>query len=44
LNLKLVTERQGLKPTRTFDVNVSKTTKQKNNVEAVVITEPNVAI
>jgi len=26
-----------------FDVNVSKTTKTKNNVEAVVIKEPKVA-
>jgi hypothetical protein len=33
-----------LKPTRVFEVKVSKTTNAKNNVEIVVIRDPNVAI
>jgi hypothetical protein len=43
LNLKLVIDRHGLKPTRAFDVNVSKTTKQKNKDDIIVIIDPNVA-
>jgi hypothetical protein len=39
-----VTERQGLKLTRSLEVNVSKTTKQKNKVEIIVIIDPIVAI
>lgn len=43
-NLKSVELRHGLKPTRPFEVKVSKTTKPKNKVDTVVISEPKVAI
>jgi hypothetical protein len=44
LKSKFVTDRQGLNPTRSFDVNVTNTTYAKNIVDAVVINDPKVAI
>jgi hypothetical protein len=44
LKSKLVTERQGLKPTRAFETNVEYTTYTKNKVETIVIIEPRLAM